>query len=271
MPPHLLDEAARQFRKSLDRQFNARPKKDFTLRLSNIGKPVCQLWFEKNGYEAEPKDYSFSLKMAFGDATEIILMAVMQAAQVDITGINEQGSIEVSGKTIYGTSDVTISDQVWDIKSASAYSFKEKFDSPYGYSNLSKKDDFGYIAQGHGYEMAIGKPFKGWLAVSKETGEVAALEVPEEFKDSAPDTVKMLERKITLLDSPEFPGREFEDVPEMFKRKVTGNRHLCSTCGYCPWKNHCWPNLQHKPIQSSTASDPAWRYYTHIEAVDEAS
>lgn len=266
MPSHVLDDAARQFRNSLDRQFNAKPRGEFRLRLSNIGNPTCKLWFEKNGYPAEPKDYSFPLKMAFGDATEIILMAAMQAAQVDITGINEAGSIEVSGVKINGTSDVTISDEVWDVKSASAYSFKEKFNNPYGYAHLKEKDDFGYIAQGHGYEMAIGKPFKGWLAVSKETGEVAALEVPEEFKDSAPDTVKMLETKIAKLESKEFPGRDFEDVPETFKRKPTGNRHLNTACSYCQFRHSCWPNLQHKPIQKSTASDPSWRYYTHIEA-----
>lgn len=268
MPSHILDDAARQFRNALDRQFNAKPRGEFRLRLSNIGQPTCKLWYEKNRYPAEGKEYNHPLKMSFGDVTEIILMAALHAAQVDITGVNEAGSIEVAGVKINGTSDVTISDQIWDIKSASAYSFQNKFNNPYGYSHLKENDDFGYIAQGHGYEMAIKKPFKGWLCVSKETGEVAALEVPEGFKDSAHETVTMLEHKVKALESKEFPGREFEDVPEKFKKKLTGNRHLGTACSYCPYKASCWPTLQHKPIQSSTASDPSWRWYTHIESVE---
>lgn len=265
MPSHILDEAARQFRNSLERQFSPRKKMPFRLRLSNIGKPVCQLWYEKNEAEGEPKDYSFPLRMAFGDATEVIFMAIAKAAGVDITGINEAGSITVNGVKINGTSDVTISDEIWDVKSASSYAFKEKFNSPYGYKNLLANDDFGYIAQGHGYEMAMGKPFKGWLVVSKETGDIAALEVPEEFKDSASDTVAMLERKITLLDSPEFPGREYEDVEETFKKSKTGNRILGKTCSYCQFRHTCWPDLKLAPITNSKAAQPELREYTYID------
>ena len=33
---------------AVKRQFSSDRKKDFTLRMSNVGRPSCQLWFEKN-------------------------------------------------------------------------------------------------------------------------------------------------------------------------------------------------------------------------------
>ena len=267
MPSHVLDDAARQFRNSLDRQFNAKPRGEFRLRLSNVGKPLCQLWYEKNGAPAEPKPVSFPIRMALGDVVEIITVAVIQAAQIDVDAINEAGSITVGGQKINGTSDITIDGKVWDIKSASAFAFEQKYSNPYGYANLKAHDDFGYIAQGVGYSEALDKPFGGWIATDKSTGDMAILEVPEgEIETSRNEVIADIERKVRLLESPEFPGREFEDVPETYRKKETGNRILGKTCEWCPFRFHCWPNLKHLPQQASTAASPQYKYYTHIEA-----
>ena len=42
MPPHILDEFADNCRQALNKQFNEQ-RGDFRLRMSNVGKPLCQL------------------------------------------------------------------------------------------------------------------------------------------------------------------------------------------------------------------------------------
>jgi hypothetical protein len=119
--------------------------------------------------------------------------------------------------------------------------------------------------------MALGMPFKGWLVISKETGEIAVLEIPEDQSDAAKITLANLEKTIEALKSPVFPGRCFEDQPETYKKKPTGNRVLGKTCEYCAFKRTCWPELQYLPAQASTAANPTYRYYTHVENKNEAS
>jgi hypothetical protein len=271
MPPHVIEEAVRQFRRLLERQFSPRSNDTFRLRLSNIGQPVCQLWHKKNGTEAEPRPYNFPMKMAFGDAVEIIAMAVLKSAGADIEGINEAGQIEIGGETIRGTSDITISGKIWDIKGVSKVAFERTYSSPYGYRDLSEDDPFGYLAQGVGYSIALGKPFGGWLVINKESGEFAVLEMPEDDLTSGrQETLDKMTATVEVLKSDEKPPRQFEDVPEKHNKKPTGNRMLSMTCKYCDFKAACWPDLQHLPAQMSTARSPDYRWYTHVESSREA-
>lgn len=267
MSPSIIDEATRQFKRSLERQFNPRKKREFSLRLSNIGRPACQLWYEKNGAEGEPRPYNHPVKMMFGDTIEIIAMAVLKAAGVDIEAINEAGEIVIEGQTVKGTSDVTIGGKIWDIKGVSKFSFENTYSSPYGYKELAEHDDFGYLAQAVGYSVALEKPFGGWIAVNKETGEFAVLEMPEHDIDAGRiGIVQGMEYTVRALESDQKPPRAFEDVPETYRKKPTGNRVLARACNYCDFKQVCWPGVQYLPAQASTSSDPAYKYYTHVEA-----
>ena len=51
-----------------------------------------------------------------------------------------------------------------DIKSASDWSYKNKFDS---FESLAKGDSFGYVGQLVGYAKASGKNIGGWWVVNK--------------------------------------------------------------------------------------------------------
>lgn len=268
MPSFAIKDAARQFERALERQFTPRKQQEFRLRLSNIGRPSCQLWYEKNGAEKEPRPYSFPIKMVLGDTVEIITLAIIKAAGIDIEAINEAGEITVSGETIRGTSDITIDGKIWDIKSVSSHAFQQKYDNPFGYSNLAAEDDFGYVAQGVGYSAAMNRPFGGWIATNKESGEISVLEVPTEQDTTA--VLEDMERNVSKVKQVEFPGRAFEDVPEVFNKKLTGNRILATACKYCDYKNTCWPNLQFLPVQNSKAANPDYRYYTHVEKKADA-
>jgi hypothetical protein len=66
---------------ALEKQFNSGPRDEFRLRMSNIGRPKCQLWFDKNYPETDiQKPTAFMLNMLMGDWTEAIFKGILRAA-----------------------------------------------------------------------------------------------------------------------------------------------------------------------------------------------
>ena len=48
MSDEIIHQVADDIKDALQRQFGGKVKrKDFTLRMSNVGRPTCQLWYEK--------------------------------------------------------------------------------------------------------------------------------------------------------------------------------------------------------------------------------
>ena len=64
------------------RQFGSGKSRDeFTLRMSNIGRPTCQLWFQKNHPDkALPKPSTFVMNMMIGDIVEAVFQGLLKAA-----------------------------------------------------------------------------------------------------------------------------------------------------------------------------------------------
>jgi hypothetical protein len=272
MAPEVLDEAAAAFRSALDRQFN-RPETDkgFRLRMSNIGSPFCRLWHEKNGTPGESREYNHPFKMVFGDAIEAAAIAVMRSAGVPIEATSQRSSVRIDvsdhdAVVVHGTDDLEIYGGIMDLKSASAYAFKEKFSGPYAWPNLVEHDDFGYLAQGAAYSKGRNKPFLGWVAISKETGEWSVLEIPKvERKTVLNGAYERAVETVRKLDTDAPFARDFEDEPEKFRGKPTGNRVLGTTCRYCPFKWECWPGLKYERQQASQAASPPFVYYTYLQ------
>ena len=83
----ISDEVIERFgercKEALSKQFNS-DKREFTLRMSAIGRPLCQQQMEKSGAEAKKQPPSLKLKFAFGDMAEALVMAVMEAADVNV-------------------------------------------------------------------------------------------------------------------------------------------------------------------------------------------
>ena len=51
MTEEVTAQVASDVQAAMNKQFNSGPRDEFRLRMSNIGKPKCQLWFEKNDPE----------------------------------------------------------------------------------------------------------------------------------------------------------------------------------------------------------------------------
>ena len=74
MPPHVIEEFGELCKKALEKQFSKR-EEGFRLRMSNIGKPLCQLQMEAMGVEGDLPDYDFKMRMIIGDVLEAVVIA----------------------------------------------------------------------------------------------------------------------------------------------------------------------------------------------------
>jgi len=84
MSDETIDTVAREVAEALKRQFGSGNKRgEFRLRMSNIGRPTCQLWFDKNKPEtALPKPTTFVMNMMLGDIVEAVFKGVLKESKI---------------------------------------------------------------------------------------------------------------------------------------------------------------------------------------------
>ena len=247
---------------ALKRQFGSgKSRGDFTLRMSNIGRPTCQLWFEKNEPEkALPLPTTFVMNMMLGDIVEAVFKGLLKEAGVAYEDA-EQVTLKVDDDTsINGTYDIVIDGAVDDVKSASNWSYQNKFES---FDTLSSHDSFGYVGQLAGYAKASGKNVGGWWVVNKANGEFKY--VPATGLDMNKELAHIKETVDTLKDN-KFE-RCFDAVPETFRGKPTGNTVLNENCMFCSYRFSCWPTLEERPAVMSKAKEP--KNVSYISLADE--
>jgi hypothetical protein len=222
---------------------------DFRLRMSNVGRPTCQLWYEKNKPEVGvPLPTTFVMNMMLGDIVEAVFKGIMKEAGVKYED-TDKVTLEVGGHSINGSYDIVVDDAVDDIKSASDWSYKNKFMS---YDTLAEKDGFGYIGQLAGYAKASGKRAGGWWVVNKANGQFKY--VPATGIDIDAEIAK-IEDTVNKVEENKFE-RCFEPVPETFRGKPTGNMVLNDGCKFCPYRFDCWDNLTERDAVMSKAKTP---------------
>jgi len=253
MSDETVDRVTQDIADALKRQFGGGNKRDkFRLRMSNIGRPTCQLWFDKNMPEkALPKPTTFVMNMMLGDIVEAVFKGLLTEANVSYDD-SDTVSLEVgddAGTTINGSYDLVIDGAVDDVKSASDWSYRNKFDS---FESLAKGDSFGYVGQLAGYAKASGKKVGGWWVVNKANGNMKY--VPASNLDMSEELDKIKET-VTTVNTNEFK-RCFEPVPETYRGKPSGNTVLNDGCRFCDYRYECWPEMQDLPSKVSQAKEP---------------
>ncbi len=235
---------------AVKRQFGGGNKRDeFRLRMSNIGKPTCQLWFQKNMPEkALPKPTTFVMNMLLGDIVEAAFKGILKEAGVKYEDKDNYVELELEDTTIKGSYDLVINDAVDDVKSASDWSYRNKFDS---YETLSASDPFGYVGQLAGYAKASGKKAGGWWVVNKANGNIKY--VAANGLDIDTEVTKLNDTVATVNDN--VFERCFSPVPETFRGKATGNTVLNSNCKFCDYRHECFPTLEELPSKVSQAKN----------------
>ncbi len=245
-----INQVAADISDALKRQFGGGTKRgDFRIRMSNVGRPTCQLWYEKNKPEvALPFPTTFIMNMMLGDIVEAVFKGLLKEAGVQYED-SKTVHLDVGDDSIRGSYDIVINDAVDDIKSASDWSYRNKFES---YDTLASGDGFGYVGQLAGYAKASGKKVGGWWVVNKANG--AFKYVPATGLDLDAE-VKKIEDTVATVKENKFE-KWFEPVPEKFRGKETGNKVLNDGCRFCSYRFDCWPTLTEKPAVMSQAKNP---------------
>jgi uncharacterized protein YbaA (DUF1428 family) len=198
---------------------------NFYLRLSALGKPSRQLWYDSKGYSKEALSGDKLLKFLYGDIIEEILLTLAKLSGHNVT--QEQAQVKVAGIT--GHMDAVIDGHVVDVKSASPFAYKK-----FANGSLPLDDPFGYLQQISAYSEGVpnNKGVAFW-AMNKVNGETTLY---QPSKDVLPDTQDRVDELKVALASDEPPERCYSDVLDI----KTGNRKLATGCVFCDFKKVCW-------------------------------
>tara|TARA_X000001382_G_scaffold90456_1_gene65075 strand:- start:567 stop:1418 length:852 start_codon:yes stop_codon:yes gene_type:complete len=250
MSEETIKQVSSDIAEALKKQFGSGKKRgDFKLRMSNVGRPTCQLWYEKNKPEvALPLPTTFVMNMMLGDIVEAVFKGLLKEAGVKYEE-PEHVTLELDGTSVNGTYDIVVDGAVDDVKSASDWSYRNKFES---YETLANGDGFGYVGQLAGYAKASGKKVGGWWVVNKANGRFKY--VPASGLDLDKEIAKIQKTADTVKEN-KFE-RCFQPVPEKFRGKETGNKVLNDGCKFCSYRFDCWSGLTERPSVKSQAKTP---------------
>jgi len=222
----------------------------FSLRMSNIGRPTRQLWYEQNlPSETSVPSPSLQIKFLYGHLLEEILLMLVRASGHKVT--DEQKEVTVKG--VKGHIDCKIDGEVVDVKTASKFSFNK-----FREGRLREDDPFGYMSQLAGYEEAENSSEGGFLVINKESGELC-LYRPEELDKPSINTQIQDVKKALKLATP--PPRCYESVPEGKK----GNMKLNRNCTYCSYKFECYKDANNGQGLRTFQYANGPTYLTHVE------
>jgi len=242
MAEEVIDKVASDVKAAMLKQFASGPRDDFRLRMSNIGRPKCQLWFEKNDPEGkEPFPPHFLMNMILGDIVEAVFKGLLTASDVSFKD-NDKVVLKLpNGQEIKGEYDMEMDGRIDDVKSASWYSYNNKFES---IEDMQKSDGFGYVSQLVGYSEGAGKDVGGWWVINKNSGEFKYVDASGVDKEKV---LKDIQNTVDYIDNDEPFERCFQPVPETYRRVPSGNIVLNDGCNFCQFKHKCFPNLKVLP------------------------
>ena len=225
---NLSEESIEQFGESMKEVLRhwstPKPRATETLRMSNIGRPNRQLWFDmKTEQQAQEIPPSTFIKFLYGHMLEEVVLLLVKLAGHTVS--DEQKNVKIKG--IEGHMDCVIDGEVIDVKTASGYAFKKFKDG-----TLAEDDTFGYMSQLAGYEAGHGTSNGGFLAMNKESGELA-LYIPEELdKPNIETKIDTVKKSLKKSAPPELC---YKPIPD----GSSGNMKLPRGCFFCRHKLEC--------------------------------
>ena len=89
-------------------RFNEKRDDKFRIRMSAIGRPVCQQQMHKMDIPKEASEANLAMRLTIGDCLEAAVIVMLKAAGVNVTHQDQKCSAEVGGITINGTFDIAI-------------------------------------------------------------------------------------------------------------------------------------------------------------------
>ena len=220
----VIDKFGEDMKEVLRHSSTPTKRSEGTLRMSNIGRPNRQLWYDMKTEQQEssitPNTF---IKFLYGHILEEVVLLLVRLAGHKVE--HEQKNVKVKG--IEGHMDCVIDGEVVDVKTASGYAFKKFKDG-----TLAQDDTFGYLAQLAGYEAGHGTSEGGFLAMNKENGELA-LYIPEELdKPNIESKINTVKKSLRKSAPPELC---YQPIPD----GQSGNMKLPRGCFFCRHKVEC--------------------------------
>lgn len=202
-----------------------------TLRMSILGKPLRQLYYELKNFPREELSGQTKFKFQYGHILEDVILELAEKAGHEVK--DRQRELVIDG--VVGHIDAVIDGVLVDVKSCSPYSFSKFKDS-----TLRGNDSFGYIYQLSAYWAALPEITRaGFLAINKVSGELCFMELKEDERKTEASIRDRITQVREAVDSDVEPSRCYEPVP-VSKSDRSGNLVLNVPCSYCPSKYFCW-------------------------------
>jgi len=221
----LIDNFGEMLKVHIKEFMYSKPRDSGNLRLSAIGKPDRQLWYDVNTETTEEKlPPSTRIKFLYGYILEELLLLCASIAGHTVEA--QQKEVTVEG--VLGHQDAVIDGVLVDCKSASGFSFK-KFES----NTIADDDPFGYMAQISAYAQANGISEAAFLVIDKSTGKICLTPVHSMEMVNASSRIKHLKE---VVKGSNIPSRCYAAVPD----GKSGNLKLAVGCVYCRHKGVCW-------------------------------
>jgi len=242
-----------------------------TLRMSVIGKPDRQIWYELNSkdttkvtefgdldvFEPNPEKY---LKFLFGNILEELLVFLIKESGHSFAYAQEEVNID----GVLGHTDGVIDRVVSDIKTSSSFQFRNKW---LNRSLLKSKenDPFGYVGQIAGYHQELLKKYPddvdpenvAWLVFNKETGELLLVKADTMELINAEDRVSHLKKLLSKTTPP--PEKCFTESTH-----DNGNREIHKSCGYCAFKTECYKSSNNGQGLRKFKYSNGIKYLSHV-------
>jgi hypothetical protein len=209
------------------------------LRMSVIGKPDRQLWYEiASDIKVPPLEPNNYLKFLYGDIVEQMLVFLIKESGHTITHM--QREVELGG--VLGHTDGVIDGIPCDIKSSSNFQFRSKWLTGALLKPGQENDPFGYIGQLSGYRKKLIEEYPdeidseevAWVVMNKEAGDIHVLKADIYDLIDAEARVEHL-KNVLDKDTPP-PQKCYPEVPD----GKSGNMSLHKNCTYCKFKETCW-------------------------------
>ena len=225
-------QAGREVEEAIKNAFEPYENKN-ELRMSSIGRCERAQWYAVKGYTPEELEGSVYLTFLQGHILEAVLVALIKLAGHDVQDQQKKHTVE----GINGSQDCTIDGELVDIKTASAWSWDNKFSE-----NGIKDDAFGYIKQLSGYGKTDNRKEGYFLAFNKNksTLKLCRQELEEDIDTFIVDLKDKMES--------DTPPMRLANATTFSKAEA--KEKLCMTCAFCGFKEDCYGSLIAKPIPS---------------------
>mgnify|MGYP003638999069 CR=1 FL=1 len=247
-----LDLTAANLREAIEHWTTPQNRNEFSLRMSNIGKPLRQLWYDSRSTATQhPHSASTQIKFLYGHICEQLVLMLARVAGHSVT--DEQATVEVDG--IKGHMDSRIDGEVVDVKTASSFAFK-KFTK----ETLPENDNYGYLTQLSGYEASGDTENGGFFVMNKESGELC-LYIPDDMDKPHIETKIKQVRDALSLDTP--PDLCYNPVPQ----GVKGNMKIASGCKWCAHKFECFRDSNDGDGLRTFRYSNGYEYFTEVEVL----